>query len=239
MLKPDYEIEGVSLYLGDCLEILPKLPEGGVSAVLADPPYGIDYQSAWRTDKSQWKPKIANDKRPFIWWLHSAYRVTVDPGCLICFCRWDVQECFRSAVEASGYTVSSQVIWDRYSHGMGDLSGSFAPQHDVLWFGVKGKFKFHEARPHSVITIKRLSAEALMHPNQKPYALMECLVRPLCPKGQTVLDPFMGSGTTGVACIKTGRKFIGIEKEEKYFDIAVKRIEAASREVPLPMEANG
>jgi DNA modification methylase len=77
------------LFNGDCLEELKKVADGSVDLVLTDPPYGMDYQSARRTDKHQWKPKIANDKLPFIWWIKQAAEKLKDGGALISFCRFD------------------------------------------------------------------------------------------------------------------------------------------------------
>jgi len=211
------------------------IPDNSVDAVITDPPYGIDYQSARRSDKSKWKPKIANDKHPFIWWLHDAYRLTKEGGILLCFCRWDVQEAFKLAIEWAGFTLKSQVIWDRGNHGMGDLKASFAPQHDVIWFAVKGVFRFPDKRPRSIIKSMRLSGEQLLHPNEKPIDLMEQLIRATTKKGDTVLDPFLGSGTTAIAALNTGRLFVGIEKEEKYCNIARQRIEDQTSQVLLSL----
>lgn len=223
------------LYLGDCLEVMKQLPDGSVDAVITDPPYGVDYQSAWRSDKAQWKPKIANDTKPFIWWLHDAYKMTVMGGALLSFCRWDVQEAFKQAIGWAGFTIKSQIIWDREVHGMGDLKGQFAPQHDVVWFASKGRCELRGTRPKSVIRSKRISAEVLTHPNEKPVDLMGDLIVKVTDTGRTVLDPMMGSGTTGVACANLGRKFIGIEIEPKYFDIACKRIEQAQMQERLSL----
>ncbi len=220
-----YERGPVKLYRADCLEWLPTLEAGSVSAVITDPPYGIDYQSAWRIDKSEWKPKIANDEKPFVWFLPAACRATVDNGCLLCFCRWDVQEAFRLAIGWGGWDVKSQVIWDRESHGMGDLNGCPAPQHDVVWFATKGKYKFHGARQKSVVRSLRLGGDQLFHPNQKPDELIAEIVEGYAPVGGLVLDAFTGSASTAIACIRTGRRFIGCEIETKYFDIACKRID--------------
>lgn len=213
------------LILGDCLEVLPGLC--GVDAVITDPPYGIDYQSARRTDKAAWKPKIANDERPFVWFLHAAFNAASDPACVLCFCRWDVQEAFEKAIGWAGWELKSQVIWDRESHGMGDLNGSPAPQHDVIWFGVRGRYLFHGDRPKSIVRAMRLSGEELVHPNQKPDALMADLVESYAAPGAVVLDCFMGSGSTGIACIRTRRQFIGIETDEDIFETACSRIRRA------------
>ena len=213
---------------GDCLEVMRELPDGCVDAVITDPPYGIDYQSAWRIDPNEWKPKIANDKKPFIWWAFDAFRVTKDKGCVFCFCRWNVQEPFRMALESAGFDIKAQVIWDRRAHGMGDLEGNFAPQHDVCWFGTKGRFTFYGDRPKSIIGVQRMGGEELIHPNQKPVELIKGLVETLTPLGGCVLDPFLGSGTTAVACKETGRHYIGIELEEKYCEIARRRVAEAT-----------
>lgn len=237
MMEPTWQSEDgrVALYLGDCLDVLPSLAEGSVNAVICDPPYGIDYQSAWRTDKSQWLPKIANDTRPFVWWLHPARRLCADAACCICFCRWDVQEAFRQAMEWAGFDVKSQIVWDRESHGMGDLNGCPAPQHDILWFGKVGDFKFPGERPKSVVRSLRLGGGAMSHPNEKPIDLMERLVEGYCGESGTVLDPCMGSGATGHACASLGRGFIGIECDGERFWAAQRRIqEALGQEVREP-----
>jgi len=107
---------------------------------------------------------------------------------------------------------------------MGDLKGSFAPQHDVIWFATKGKFEFHDKRPKSVISSQRISGSALIHPNEKPVDLMEKLIEAITPPNGVVMDPFMGSGSTGVAAKNLKREFIGIEMNPEYFEIAKKRI---------------
>lgn len=219
----------MTLHLGDCLEVMAGMEADSVDAIVTDPPYGVDYQSAWRTDRRTWKPKIANDKAPFIWWLYQAARVLREPGAVLCFCRWDTQDVFQTALEAAGLTVKSQVIWDRVGHGMGDLTGAFAPQHDVIWFATKGRFTFPGSRPKSVISVPRLAGSVLQHPNEKPVELMCQLVTAICPPGGTVLDPFMGSGTTGVAAVQEGRFFIGIELDPEYHRIAQARIAHAEQ----------
>lgn len=229
------------IYLGDCIEIMRTLKNSSINSIITDPPYGIDYQSSRRIDKSKWKPKIANDKAPFIWWINEAYRVLTDKSPMLCFCRWDVQDIFKLAIETAGFTVKSQVIWDKEQHGMGNLTSSFAPQHEVILFAVKGKYKFPNKRPKSVIRMKRVHAESLVHPNEKPVALMRHLVNAVTPPNSVVLDPFLGSGSTGVAAIEEGFQFIGIEQEKEYYDIASARIADAlnSKESPHGRENNG
>lgn len=214
------------VHTGDCLDELRSIERESIDAVITDPPYGIDFQSAWRTESDR-MPKIANDKTPFIWWLHDAYRVTKPGGALLCFCRWDVAETFRVAIEAAGWEIKSQVIWDRVGHGTGDLKAAFGPRHDVIWFAVKGKFAFPWKRPSSVVVFERIAGEQLVHPNQKPAALMEYLCRVVTPAGGVVLDPFTGSGATGEGAVMAGMSFVGIELSPEYAETARKRIAAA------------
>jgi site-specific DNA-methyltransferase (adenine-specific) len=229
-------IELNKIYNEDCLEGMKRIPAGSVDVIATDPPYGIDYQSARRTEKEKRHKKILNDKSPFIWFLYDAFKVLKDDGCILVFCRWDTQEAFKHALEWAGFTVKSQIIWDREHHGMGDLSGSPSPCHDVIWFAVKGKYKLPYKRPKDVVRSKRLSGEQLTHPNEKPVDLMEQLITSYAKEGEVVLDPFMGSGTTAIACINTGRNFIGFEIDKHYCDIANERIQKALAEKAFEQE---
>lgn len=216
-----------TLYLGDCLEEMKKIPDGSVDLVLADPPYGIDYQSARRTDKSQWKPKIANDKLPFIWWLKMASEKLIDGGALITFCRFDSFNDFSRACELSGLTVKAEIVWDKMTHGTGDLKGVPGFRHEIAVFATKGRFTFHGKRPQSLFPSPRINPVSLAHPNEKPVELMKWLVEHYCPEKGTVLDPFTGVSPVGVACKQLDRNFIGIELDETYFNIAKERIDKA------------
>lgn len=142
------------------------------------------------------------------------------------FCDWRTSCEWRYHLEDVGLKVVSQVIWNREHHGMGDLTGAFAPMHDVIWYAVKGRRVWQQGRPKSVMAAKRPSpSEDNGHPTCKPLGLMEDLCR-LTGTGP-VLDPFLGSGTTGVAAVNTSRAFIGIAREPAYMDIATARIDAA------------
>lgn len=206
----------IKVFENDCLSHLRIMDSEQFDAVITDPPYGIDFQSNRKLDPTKRKPKIANDKQPFIWFLYDAFRVTKENGALVCFCRWDVQDIFKLAIEAAGYTVKSQVIWNKGVHGLGDLNAQFAPQHEIIWFATKGKFKFQNGRPKSVITTLRVSADKLVHPNEKPLDLMRYLVRYVTPAGGSVLDPFAGSGSTLLAAQAEDRQAVGIELDPNY-----------------------
>jgi DNA modification methylase len=228
---PDWRVE-----TGDCLEVMRTLPDASVDAVVTDPPYGMSYQSAWSEAGSRFA-KIANDDRPFVWWLYDAARVLKVGGCLLCFCRWDTAEAFRLAIEWAGLKVVSQLIWDRGVHGMGDVATFPGPRHDTIWMASKGRFTFPGRRPVSVLPHQRVAASDLLHPNQKPIPLMQELVRDYTPPGGLILDPFTGSGSTGKAAILEGFRFIGIEREPEYAEIARARIAQAVEHAGLYAES--
>ncbi len=217
-----------SIVKGDCLTLLRAMPDTCVHAVIADPPYGISYRSK-QSDRFK---MLANDARPFYWWLYDAARLLVDGGALLCFCRGDVQEAFRAAIEHAGLRVRSQVIWDRMHHDMGDTAATFAPRHDVIWFATKGRFQFPAGRPHSVLRAAKVPARGLVHPTQKPIDLMTGLVESVTRPGDLILDPTAGSGSTGVAALKAGRRFIGIELDPTYAATARRRCRAAKAGKP-------
>ena len=209
---------------GDCLDVMKGIGDGSIDCIVTDPPYGIDFQSAWRTDKTQWKPKIANDKQPYIWWLKEAYRVLKDGGSMLCFTRFDTENDFRWAMKIAGFIPKAQVIWDKEIHGMGDLKGDFAPQHENIIFATKGRYLLPGKRPRSIFKVQRVNAERLVHPNEKPIALLEQLIESISKEGETVLDPFAGSGSSAVAAKNKNRNFIGIEVSEEYCNLARNRV---------------
>lgn len=218
---------------GDAINMLRSLEPGSVDCVLTDPPYGMAYQSARRSDKAMRFDEIAGDDAPYVWFLPDAARCLKDGGCLLCFCRWDSAEAFRIAIEWAGLRIVSQIVWDRVVHGMGDLNGCPAPRHDTIWLAAKGKYLLPGKRPMSVVGHQRLSGDELRHPNEKPESLMVDLVESYCPASATIVDPFTGSGTTGVAAIRTGRNFIGSEIDKRYHDLACARMESEAAQGKL------
>ena len=196
-----------------------------IDCIITDPPYGIDNQSAWRTDKTKWKPKIANDKSPYTEWTDEAYRVLKNNSGLLCFTRWDTEQAFRDALSNSGFSCKQQIIWDKEIHGMGDLKGDFASQHENIIFATKGRFIFKGKRPKSIIRAQRVSPSLLQHPNEKPVGLIQRLLEAITQEGDTVLDMFAGSFSTAEACILSRRDWICIDMEKSYCDIGQKRID--------------
>jgi len=194
------------LIQGDCMEVLPLI--GKVDAVVTDPPYGLgekwsggggSKRSSWRFDPSEAKE-----------W-DSAVVADLLP----------IVAAGRKAIIWGGHLYPlppsrGWLLWDKKQ------SGDWTTGHaELAWTNLD--------QPVRAFRMSQVEAHTNMHkehPTQKPTPLIKwCLS--FIQDAKTILDPFMGSGTTGVACIQTGRRFIGIEKEPKYFDIAVKRIQRA------------
>lgn len=194
------------------------MPDESVDAIITGPPYGINYVS-------QTGARIKNDKAPFIWFLYDAFRVLKSGGTLLCFTRWDVEQTFIDAMKLAGFQVKSEVIWDKVMHGMGDCKAQFAPTHENVVFAVKGKFSFPGKRPRDVVTYHKLASGEMIHPTEKPVGLLTSLVNAVTKPGDLILDPFAGSGSTLVAAKKSGRRFIGVELDDEYYEKARRRIE--------------
>lgn len=216
----------IQLMQGDCLDRLKEIPDGSVDMVLTDPPYGIDFQSCRIKDKGRRKPKIQNDKQPFTAFIPLVKRVLKPTGCVMIFTRWDVQQVFVDAMGEADIAPNSCIIWDKKVHGMGDLKRAFGSRYESILFHAEHDFRFQGKRPTDIIACQRVPASRLVHPNEKPVALLEGLISACCPVGGLILDLFMGSGSTGIAAANTGRSFVGVELDEGYFRLASERIEA-------------
>ena len=205
------EIGDARLALGDCLEILPTL--GKVDAVVTDPPYGMSFQSNYYGPRAcaTGHDRIAGDDDDQL--LVFACQIPVLHSRYV-FCRWDSLGCAPQP--------RSLVHWVKNNWSMGDLKHEHARQTEQILFWPGPSHFFPTRRPADVVYAAR--SGNTRHPTEKPVALMTQIL------GWTmgcILDPFMGSGTTGVACAQLGRRFIGIEIERRYFDIACERIAAA------------
>jgi len=195
-------IGNATLYLGDCREILPTLPKHDL--VLTDPPYGI---GAARGSHSNLKmgDESWDDETPPAW----LFGLMREKGERLII--WGGN--YFNLPPSRGF-----LFWDKSpmppSYAVGELAWTSMDMNADKWCGKVG----HET-----------AVKDRDHPTQKPLGLMLwCIAKASC--AQTVLDPFMGSGTTGVACVHAGKSFSGIEREPKYFDIACRRIEDAQRQ---------
>ena len=217
----------IELIHGDCLEEMKKIPDGSIDMVLTDPPYGMSYQSNRRvaTDKFN---KFSNDNN--LEWLNGfvneCYRVMKEDTALYMFCSWHHIEVFKKAVEGR-FKLKNIIVWNKNNHGSGDLKGSYAPKHEFVLYAHKGRSLFREKRLPDVMDFPKIASVKLHHPTEKNVDMLSVFIANNSDATQTILDPFMGSGTTGVACKNLNRSFIGIELDSTYFEIAKQRIEHA------------
>lgn len=195
-------IGDATLYHGDCMEILPTLPK--VDAVVTDPPYGIGEDGGRFRDRKG-----------------GGHRVLEKLG-------WDFARPEKEAFDLMESAAEVRLYW-----GGNYFADLLPPSKGWLYWNklMGGDFSDGELAYTSMDKALRSftfcnKGKGKRHPTQKPVELIEWCVS-LLPNPQIILDPFMGSGTTGVACANLGRKFIGIEIERKYFDIACERIDAA------------
>jgi site-specific DNA-methyltransferase (adenine-specific) len=128
---------------------------------------------------------------------------------------------WNEALLAAGATVKTPIVWDKGNHTAGDLVGDYGCQVELILFAHKGRHVLREGRPANLWRVPRDPAGG--HPTPKPVSLMARCIIHSTDRGDIVLDPFMGSGSTGVAAVENARHFIGIEIEPKYYDIARRR----------------
>ena len=226
------EIGNATLYLGDCMEILPTLPR--VDKVITDPPYGDVTHKGARSSNSLEETTIDFDS------IDSTRLAELSAMFVEIASRWVVMTCdWRHAanLEESGVPLVRLGVWIKPNGApqfTGDRPGTGWEAVAILH--CNGKKRWNGGGHHAVWTVP---IEQGKHPTQKPLRLLTDWVGSFTDQGETILDPFMGSGTTGVAAVQMGRKFIGIEREPKYFDIACKRIEQAYAQRSLFDGANG
>jgi site-specific DNA-methyltransferase (adenine-specific)/modification methylase len=207
-------IGNARLILGDCREILPTL--SGVDAVVTDPPYGIGENS--RKVASRQNAAAVRDYGTFDWDTKPPVPETI--AALRACSDWQI-------IFGGNFfdlpPSACWLVWDKLN------SGDFA-DCELAWTNLRKAVRRIQWRWNGMI---RRGDDVREHPTQKPEGVMAWCLEQLPDDCDLILDPFMGSGTTGVACAKLGRRFIGIEIEERYFDIAVRRITEAQRQSDL------
>ena len=210
--------EGVEIWLGDCREVLPLI--GRVDAVVMDPPYGIG--EAAGKNKSRGNVASARDYGVASWDDETA------------------DEAVAEAVDASRYAIvfggnyyrlppaQCWLVWDKLN-GESDFADC-----ELAWTNLCKAVRRIQYRWNGMV--RHNNEPRGDHPTQKPVGVMRWCIGHLPSDAWVVADPFMGSGTTGVACVKLGRRFIGIEREPKYFDIARRRLESELAKPRLPLD---
>ena len=251
-MNPYFETEAGKLYHGNCLDVMATLPDESVDTVITDPPYGttackwdsvIPFEPMWEQLKRIIKPSgaiVLFGSEPF----SSALRMSNIKQYKYDWV-WNKKKGgspLLSKVQPIRITENISVFWcgkakyypvmtlrDKVKH-RGSNTGKVSETTNNAFIGDRA---YTHRYPKNIIEISNASQRDKQHPTQKPVALMEYLIKTYTNEGETVLDFTMGSGTTGVAAHRLGRKFIGIELDEGYFEIAKKRIELEAAQMTL------
>ena len=215
------------LIKGNCLEIMDKFIRDGVTVdmILTDPPYLINYKTGYRKGEHRFKSPILGDTDPelIISFLEKSSQILKDGGAIYMFCNSDKVDFFKTNFEKY-FKFKNILIWVKNNWTAGDLKGAYAKQTEFIIYGVKGRHLLNGGRDRDVIFCDKVAGNEQVHQNQKPITLLQHFISKSSVKGDTVFDPFMGSGSTGVACKLTGRNFIGIELDDNFFETARQRI---------------
>ena len=239
--EPYYSDDAVTIYHGDALEAVHAWAGGTVDCIVTDPPYCSGaHESARRGKRPGLTPESVSE-RPTIqmddlgmlgyeWqtrrWFMWARRFTGLGGHIACFTDWRMTPWVQLMLEVAGWRSTNLVVWNKGYPGLGT---GFRAQHEMVAIGSNGPPVWHSYKYGNVLKATRLTQTD--HPHEKPHDVLGPVIETCSPENGTVLDPFMGSGTTLVAAKNLGRKAIGIEIEERYCEIAAER---CSQEV-LPL----
>lgn len=241
----------ITLHLGNCLTVMREMPSESVDAVITDPPYSSG--GAMRGDRMVAtslkytntgtmieRPEFQGDnkdQRAFaLWcemWLSECYRIAKPGAFIYLFTDWRQLPAVTDVMQLGGFVWRGIVPWNKTEAARPQM-GRFTAQCEYLVWGSKGALPVHVpvcAPGFFTYVVKQADK---FHITGKPTALMKDVLQ-VVPAGAVVFDPFMGSGTTGVAAAQTGRSFIGIEIDPVYYDIAKRRIDAAQAQ-PLLFE---
>lgn len=245
------------LFLGDCLEVLPALPEESIDMIFADPPYNLSNDGftchagrAVSVNKGEWDRSrgIQEDFEFHREWVVACRRVLQPNGTIWISGTYHSIYACGFALQTAGYHILNDICWYKPNASPNLSCRYFTASHETLIWARKSEqgkhvFRYEAMRDGAfprdtlkaagkqmrsvwaISTPRRQEKRYGKHPTQKPEELLRRVVLATTNEGDVVLDPFMGSGTTGVAALRNGRRFVGIEKEEQYYTVAKKRLE--------------
>jgi site-specific DNA-methyltransferase (adenine-specific) len=237
-----------TLHNGDCLEYMKTLQPASVDTVITDPPYSSGGQfrgdrtkntntKYLGTSKYQELPENITDfggdnrdQRSWAFWcmtwLSECFRIMKPGGLAIVFTDWRQLPSLTDAYQGAGFVWRGVGVWDKTWASSRPMAGRFMHQAEYFVWGTKGALPFDFSKDclPGVFSIPTEKMTDRVHPTQKPVELIKQFIRI---SGDVVIDPFMGGGTVGVACVQTGKDFVGCEADPKYFAVAEKRIKSA------------
>ena len=217
-MKPYFEEDGCTLYLGDCRDILPGIHHADL--LVTDPPYQLALAS---NGKSSGWGDLMNSAMFLAWVVGQAKRITHgSQGAAWVFCNWRGEPIVMKAAYEAGWPINSMLIWDKEWIGPGGTQG-LRPSYEMIALFCQPAFAIPDRGLPDIWRVQASSKKPTGHPAEKPLPLFQRLIRET--GARTVVDPFVGSGTALVAARSLGANAVGIEVEERYAEMAAKRLQ--------------
>lgn len=223
--SPDAATVDPGLHLGDCRDVLDQFPDGSMDLLLTDPPYGLNYISPARV--LPFAPMVNDDGDAAFEVLDGALAVAspkLKPDSHVyVFTCWKTYR-QMAAIVGQHFAVSNVLIWVKNNWGVGDLEGCYGEQQELIIFAQKGHRPLNGAAQSNVLPFNRVPTNQMQHPTQKPVDLLSYLVAKSSHEGGLVVDPFMGSGSTCIAARNTNRRYLGIDVDPQWYELALQRL---------------
>jgi site-specific DNA-methyltransferase (adenine-specific) len=240
MIAPYYAARGVELYLGDSRNVLADLAEQQPALrfdmLLSDPPYGQQFQGSGelsgarhniRADGARQGVRVVRQV------LEALSPMMHEEAHRYLFCHWEGFPDFYD-MACAYFPIKSELIWDKNSGGMGDTELEYARDFECIIFGATGRRPLEGRRDGAVLrNFKPTPNKQKLHPTEKPWKLLSYLILKSCPLGGLVVDPFAGSASTALAALRTGRRCIAIELDERYLERAANRLRNEGEQAEL------
>jgi site-specific DNA-methyltransferase (adenine-specific) len=224
MIAPYYEQDGITIYHGDCRDVAPSLAVGAVDLLLTDPPYGMAFTSGWTASTAVSSDGDRQGARVVRTGFNALQHAFGSDMHALVFCHWKSWPDFHDHL-CHLFAFRNALVWSKGGGGMGDLRHEYAKDFEIVLFGARGRGReLRGKRTGCVIEAARVPPAERDVPFQKPIGLLMDFIERHTEPSHLVLDPFMGCGSTLVAAQMCGRRAIGIEIDERYCEMATRRL---------------
>ena len=229
-----------TLHEKDCMEVFPTIPTASVDLVVTDPPYILSAgSSGHQAGKIGTWADMMNAAFWYSSWYSQVFRILKPTGSFLTFCNWRSLSVVQKALHDAGMGMASLLVWNKKQPGPGGNNG-LRPYYELVALSSKENFKIRNRSTGDIWERQWQSHQGeTEHPAEKPVDFVARIIQ-VCElsEGAVVLDPFMGSGTTGVAAMECGVDFIGIEQDARWFSVASTRVKAAQAQGARVMVRN-
>jgi site-specific DNA-methyltransferase (adenine-specific) len=223
------------VYFSDSLLNMHLVPDRSIDLILTDPPYGQNYSTGRRKRTIRGTTRIANDagQLDIARLMREFDRVTKPQSHCYVFTSWKTVDLWKPELEKY-FTLKNILIWSKDNHTAGDLAWSYAQSYEMILFAMKGRKKLRGSRDRDSVYVPKVKTHQQAHLLQKPEKLVEYLIRKSSRIGDTILDPFAGSGTTGYCCRILHRHSIQFELEKQYRSSILRRLQGEGSDPRYP-----